>query len=131
MRFLASFPEAQAYHLTILSSEKRCLINKGSIAPGPLRTQLSCVHSSTWVPRPGRFSWVLGDRRASTPTSSFRCFAWQLAGLVHDASRCWFEDSDVGHASDPTGLQPDSRALKLEALNPKGHKLIVELAKET
>ena len=40
VRFLASFPEAQAYHLTILSSEKRCLINKGSIAPEPLRKQL-------------------------------------------------------------------------------------------
>ena len=38
--FHRSFPDAQAFHVTTLSAEKCCVVNKPSISPQVLRSQL-------------------------------------------------------------------------------------------
>ena len=88
VRFLASFPELR----------EAVPSPKGSIAPEPLGKQVKA-----YMDMQGSLVFLdldvfRGDRRAGTPTNSFRNFAWQLPGLVHDASRCWFKDSNVGLA---------------------------------
>ena len=40
LRFVAAFPDALAFHITVLSAEKRCLVNKPSISAADLRRQL-------------------------------------------------------------------------------------------
>ena len=40
LRFIAAFPDALAFHVTVLSSEKRCLTNKTSIGAAQLRREL-------------------------------------------------------------------------------------------